>query len=89
MKNQVSDLEQEIAVFRDYGTAGRGFFNLKTAVDLGGRPQALESIEVATAAHFTNLVTTAVAVTACRHKTWAESESSTALFRFKRVNRED
>jgi arylsulfatase A-like enzyme len=55
--------------------------NLKTAVDLGGRPQALESIEVATAAHFTNLVTTAVAVTACRHKTWAESESSTALFR--------
>jgi hypothetical protein len=26
MKNQVSDLEQEIAVFRDYGTAGRGFF---------------------------------------------------------------
>ena len=39
--------------------------NLKMAVDLGGRPQALESIEVATASHFTNLVTTAVAVTAC------------------------
>ena len=55
--------------------------NLKTAVDLGGRPQAQESIEVATASHFTNLVTTAVAVTACRHKTWAESESSTAVFR--------
>ena len=55
--------------------------NLKTAVDLGGRPQALESIEVATASHFTNWVTTAVAVTACRHKTWAETESSTAVFR--------
>jgi hypothetical protein len=49
---------------------------LKTAVDLGWRPQALESIEVATASHFTNLVTTTVSVTACRHKTWAESESS-------------
>ena len=35
----------------------------------------------ATASHFTNLVTTAVAVTACRHKTWAESEPSTAVFR--------
>ena len=59
--------------------------NLKTAVDLGGRPQALESIEVATASHFTNLVTTAVSVTACRHKTWAESESSTAVFRMNKV----
>ena len=56
--------------------------NLKTAVDLSGRPQALESIEFATASHFTNLVTTAVAVTACRHKTWPETESSTAVFRF-------
>ena len=56
-------------------------FNLTTAVDLGGRPQAQESIEVATASHFTNWVTTAVAVTACRHKTWAETESSTAVFR--------
>ena len=55
--------------------------NLKTAVDLGGHPQALESIEVATAAHFTNLVTTAAPVTACGHKTWAEAESSTAVFR--------
>ena len=54
---------------------------LKTAVDLGGHPQALESIEVATAAHFTNLVTTAAPVTACGHKTWAEAESSTAVFR--------
>jgi hypothetical protein len=58
-----------------------GLLILKTAVDLGGRPQAQESIEVATASHFTNLVTTAVSVTACRHKTWAESESSTAVFR--------
>ena len=55
--------------------------NLKTAVDLGGRRQALEAIKVATASHFTNLMTTAVSVTACRHKTWAETESSTAVFR--------
>ena len=57
--------------------------NLKTAVDFGGRPQALESIEVATASHFTNLAPTAVSVTAYRHKTWAETESSTAVFRLK------
>ncbi len=55
--------------------------NLKTAVDLGGRRQALEAIKVATASHFTNLMTTAVSVTACRHKTWAETEASTAVFR--------
>jgi len=58
-------------------------FNLKTAIDLGGHPQALESIEVAPASHFPNLVTTALTVTACRHKTWAKTESSTAVFRFK------
>jgi uncharacterized protein (TIGR03435 family) len=46
-------------------------------------PQALESIEVATASHFTTLVTTAVSVTACGHKTWAEAESSTAVFTMK------
>ena len=43
-----------------------GSLNLKTAADFSGRPQALESIEFAPASHFTNLVTTAVSVTACR-----------------------
>ena len=58
-----------------------GCFILITAIDLGGHPQALESIEVAPASHFPNLVTTALSVTACRHKTWAKTEPSTAVFR--------
>ena len=74
------------AEYLDYDKRREYFslFNLKSAVDLGGRPQAMESIEVVTASHFTNLVTTALSVTAYRHKTWAGSESSNTVFRFNK-----
>jgi diguanylate cyclase (GGDEF)-like protein len=75
-------MDRELKGAADTGRRVALLFNLKTAVDLSGRPQALESIEFATASHFTNLATTAVSVTACSHKTLPESESSTAVFRF-------